>query len=325
MVQVDSLLKEFGGRRLNVGFVGSGAVGGVFAAAFMEGVQSDSRVHVSLLVTRRHSHALQKQGLKVESSLGVRVYRPGAVVTSPRQLEAPLHIMVLAVKSDSLETALAFWKPALSGEAWVLSLLNGVGNGRIMERLLHGKRILDGCVYVGAHLAAPGRVRWEGGPRRMVCGDICGDGKGLDAFCDLFRNGGVEARVVHPVVEVVWEKFIFVSPVAVVTSLYGCTLREILAKEERLRLFRNLARELLLLARAEGLRLVGSTPERLVALLAGFDAATTSSLFRDLEAGRRGEFNTLVEEVLRLAQERGLDLPVYRRCREELNELYNLD
>lgn len=321
---IEPLLNEFDCQRLQIGVVGSGAVGGIFASALLEGLRDEPRVNVSLLVTERHLGPLRKDGLRIVSSEGEKTYQFRDVVSSPDQMASSQHIMILAVKSDRLKEALNFWKPVLTGTSWVCSLLNGVGNGSIMKRLLPGKRILDGCVYVGAHLVDPGVVCWEGGPRRLFCGDIGDETRNIDAFCELFRLGGVDAALACPVAEAIWGKYLFVSPVAVVTSLYSCTLRGILQDPHRLQTFRSLVRELLILARAEGLRLAGLSCDCMVAKLAGFAETTTSSLYRDLDRERRGEFDSLVEEVLRRAAARGLDLPVYRRCRRGLCDRYNL-
>ncbi len=324
MDPIASLLSAFACGKLHVGVIGLGAVGGVYGAALLEGVGKDARIRVSFLVTPRHMQPLQDDGLRVLSAEGERVYRPDGVASSPRQLDEPVHIAVLAVKGCGLEAALRYWSSALAGNAWVLSLLNGLNNGAIMTRLLPGRRILDGCVYVGAHLVAPGRVCWEGGPRRLLCGDFNGDGHKLDCLCELFRRGGVAAESVNPVAWAVWEKFFFVSPVAVVTSIHSCSLRGILEDESRLNLFRDLVRELLVLAETLGRRPPGVSTEDVVEKLRPFDERTTSSLLRDLSQGRRGEFDVLVQEVVELSVSNGLDLPVYHRCWEELLKCYQL-
>jgi len=323
MDSIAALLRIFNAKCLHIGVVGVGAVGGVFAAALLAGIHGDRRVKVSFLVTDRHLGPLRAGGLLLVTPTGQEVYYPDKVAISPHQLEEPVNIALLAVKGDRLEQALRYWRQAIAMNAWVVSLMNGVNNGMVLAGHLPGRRIMDGCVYVGAHLIAPGRVCWEGGVRRLICGDISGDSRGLDHLCELFRRGGVDASAFHPVAEVVWKKFLFVSPVAVVTSLFSCSLRGILENNERLNLFRILTRELMLLAHKAGHLLTEQDIEPFVDKLTCFDEVTTSSLYRDLSQGRRGEFDVLVEEIVTLAQKFGLDLPHYSQCRKKLLGQYN--
>jgi ketopantoate reductase len=112
--------------------------------------------------------------------------------------------------------------------------------------------------------------------------------------------------------------------VAVVTALFECTLNGINTDASRRALFLDLTREVLRLSRAEGRNLGNLTPESSAEKLTHFEAATTSSLYRDLAAGQTGEFDTLVEDVLRMARVHGLDLPAYELARKSLREKYKL-
>jgi 2-dehydropantoate 2-reductase len=290
----------------------------------MEGVGADPRIQFSFLVTERHVKPILDRGLQWVSREKTLVYRPHGVVSECARLDRPVDLMLLAVKGDRLQSALSQWGPALRDGAWVLSMLNGVHNGTFLQSALTGRRVLDGCVYVGAHLEAPGRVVWEGGLRRLLFGDMAGERSDLEPLAVLFRRGGVDARAVHPVADAVWEKFAFVSPVAVVTALFECTLNGINSDTFRRALFLDLTREVLRLSRAEGRNLGNLTPESSAEKLTHFEAATTSSLYRDLAAGQTGEFDTLVEDVLRMARVHGLDLPAYELARKSLRKKYKL-
>lgn len=319
---VSRLLVHFQTPCLHIAVVGLGAVGGVYAAALLDGLKGDTRVKVSFLVTDRQLTMLRKNGLLLVTRETTRVYHPTQIVSRAEEISAPVHILIMAVKGCQLGSATTQWRDVLADKAWVVSLLNGVGNGIFLQNNLPSKRILDGCVYVGAHFVAPGQVFWEGGPRRLFFGDMVEKPDHLPSLAVLFRQGGVDASVVHPIGEAIWEKFSFVSPVAVVTSLFGCSLVDIDRDAEKRELFLALTEELMTLGRADGKVLAGLTPESSAGKLTLFDEQTTSSLYRDLSQGQAGEFGVLVDDVLRMARGHNLVLPAYSRCAERLHAMY---
>lgn len=322
MDPVALLLSEFGSSKLHLAVVGLGAVGGVFGAALLDGIAGDERIKVSFLVTDRHVAPLGQKGLCLQSGQGMHVYRPHSIASSPKGLLSPVQIVFWAVKGETLENVLRFWRPALADNGWAVSFLNGVDNGTIMSENLPGLSIVDGCVYVGAHMKAPGQVIWEGGPRRILIGCTAAKKMNLDALCELFRRGGVDAQALPQIAPAIWEKFSFVSAVAVATSLFSCSLTDLLKETQRLSVFRGLTREISSLAQAEGQHSAQITPQQAVEKLKLFDDKTTSSLFRDLQKGRKGEFDVLVEGVIQKAHKHGLNLPLYQRCRDELRRRY---
>lgn len=322
MDPVTILLDHFSCQRLHIAIVGIGAVGGVFGSALLDACSGNDQIEISFLVTHRHYKPLSEHGLLISSNSGTRQVFPHTVANCPSLLKNPVQIMILAVKADQLNEVVHQWKPILAKNAWVISLMNGVDNGSRLLQMLPEKRIVDGCVYVGAHLISPGRVYWEGGPRKIFCGDISGNQNLLECLCNLFLQKDVQMDVIHPVSLPIWEKYLFVSPVATVSSIFCCTLKAILNHHDRLDLFKSLVEELRQLAVRLSFLPANFIVEKIVNQLPCFSEDTMSSLCRDLSQGRKGEFAILVEDVLSKAQKNGIDLPLYRQCREKLIQLY---
>ena len=57
-----------------------------------------------------------------------------------------------------------------------------------------------------------------------------------------------------------------------------------------------------------------------LAIIDGFAPDVKTSMQRDVEAGRMSEIDGLVYEVVRMGEQNGIELPVYRKISEELKQ-----
>src|SRR5690242_3999119 len=99
--------------------IGAGAVGGTFGA-FM------SRAgHDVTFIDRAADHvaAINASGLQIE---GVENFSARARACGPERIAAPLGVVVLAVKAQDTETAIAPVAPLLAADEYVVSLQNGL-------------------------------------------------------------------------------------------------------------------------------------------------------------------------------------------------------
>src|SRR5204863_4697786 len=102
--------------------------------------------------------ALQKSGLRLESSIeGDAIVAPVHAVGSPRGV-GPFALVLVCVKVQHTESALAGLDAELAPDADLISLQNGVESESQIERLLGLQPMLRGLAYVGVELVAPGHV-----------------------------------------------------------------------------------------------------------------------------------------------------------------------
>src|SRR5580692_8080351 len=109
-------------------FVGAGAVGGFLAARALEAGHD-----VSVLVRPARARSLREHGLVVATQSASTTTRP-AVITAD-ELTAGFDAIVLAVKADALDAAMADIAPAVTPETMVVPFLNGMGHvDRLVDR-----------------------------------------------------------------------------------------------------------------------------------------------------------------------------------------------
>jgi hypothetical protein len=108
-------------RPLRFLIVGAGAVGGLIAARL-----AGSGYHVTVLALPRSAARLREDGLRIASGDGTSVLRPTVVTAG--ELTSGYDAIVLAVKSDGLDGAMADIEPAVKPPTVIIPFLNGMAH-----------------------------------------------------------------------------------------------------------------------------------------------------------------------------------------------------
>ena len=82
--------------------------------------------------------------------------------------------------------------------------------------------------------------------------------------------------------------------------------------------FAGLVAEIQLLAEAMGIDFGEDIVAANLSILDDLSPTMTTSLQRDISAGRSSEIDGLIYEVVRMSERHGIDLPMYRRISSEL-------
>ena len=199
---------------------------------------------------------------------------------------------------------------------------NGIGNVSVLRRRLPGRRVLAGMV--GFNVVAPGEGRFH----RATSGDIVieRDQAGTSARLSV---PGLRMRASGNIDGVQWGKLL-VNLNNALNALADLPLRQQLAQRAWRRLFADQMAEGLAAIKAEGIRPVSSTPvpaswtphllrlpDAIFKLLLGgtmkIDPEARSSMWEDLQRGRRTEIDYLQGVITGIADRHGLEAPLSRR------------
>ena len=283
---------------------GLGALGGRLAAAF--------------LLRGLPLRGFQRPGATLENlrNRGLR-YRDGEGTLrtfalefreDPEALRAdPADLVLLTVKATQTRGAAESIARFLKEDGLVLSLQNGLGNGEVLGEILGPRRVALGTCTYGAHRDAEGTVLW-GGEGQIRFGPLR-EGRDLREVEETLQAVGLDARVAPDLPRTLWEKVLLNATVNPVSALLGCPNETLLAHPASLRLMRNLLREGLAAARAEGIPLEEEPLwERILSVLRA-TASNRTSMLQDREAGKRTETDALGGALLERGQRHGLDLP----------------
>jgi 2-dehydropantoate 2-reductase len=276
---------------------------------------------VSLLARPRTIDDIQANGLTVTSFNGI-VHRLSAgemTLSDDPSILADADIVLVAVKSDDTQAMADLIARHAQPHVTVVSLQNGVGNVPVLQSRLPGRVVLAGMVPFNVIALGQGRFH------RATSGDILIDKEANDIAVQI-SGPGLPIRAAGNMIGVQWGKLLLNLNNAL-NALSGLPLRDQLAQREWRALFADEMREALAVLKAEGIAPVASTPlpaawtpcilklpdfafRAVAAPMVKIDPKARSSMWEDLERGRRTEIDHLQGLIVALADKHGLKAPL---------------
>ena len=312
-------------RLTKIVILGAGSIG-----CFVGGCWQVAGLDVSFIGRPSFDHEIADHGLTLSDYSGWEARLAAEDVDyrcEPDQL-ADADVIALCVKSGA--TADAAKEIAGHGRpgATVISFQNGISNVEVLERELAGKcTVVRGMVPYNVAYLGDGRFH------KGVAGDLHADDRAeTRALAEAIGQSPAALRVSDDMLGVAWGKLL-INLNNAVSALSGKTLLEELRERDYRRVFAGSMREGLRLLGRAGIEpaKVGAVGPRLLPWVIGspdwlfrniflkawkIDAKARSSMADDLASGRRTEVDYINGELVRLAEQLGIDAPINRKIVE---------
>ena len=181
--------------------------------------------------------------------------------------------------------------------------------------------VTDGCIYVAAQIKEPGCIQMNGDILRVIFGvSDKADYRAClkDIENDLIESG-IEGILSDNIKRDALLKFSYVSPQGACGLYYNVPAGKIQEAGKIRDCFIGLIREIDALASAMDIHFEEDIVERNLAILDSLSPSATTSLQRDIMAGRDSEIDGLIFEVVRLADKYGVNLPLYTKIAKYLS------
>lgn len=288
---------------MRVAIFGAGGVGG-----YLGGRLAAAGADVHLLARGAHLEAIRRDGLRIESIAGdvhVRVPATADVADIGR-----CDVVLLCVKSYDTTDVARRLAPLLGSGSAVLSLQNGVDNEERLADIVGAGRVMGGVAYVFATIKVPGVIVHADGPGSVAFGEMDGEASERGALlARALEDAGVPAEFVNDIRSRLWQKLSFIVPQAGMTAISRAPIGAIRASEAAWAMYLQLAKEVIALARCEGVELPADQLETVQEFARALDGGSFSSLHYDLVHGKRLELEALHGYVSRRSHEYGLSSP----------------
>jgi 2-dehydropantoate 2-reductase len=290
---------------LRVAVLGAGGVGGLVA-----GLLARRGDGVTLLATGRSADVVRERGIEVHSRLlGDLRERVGVAA----ELEGPVDACIVAVKAPDLEAALVRVPAAALADALVVPFLNGVEHVAALRRRYPGARVLAASIRVESARTAPGRID-QTSPFAMVEIAVRPEiERDATRLADHLRDTGLEVVVREDEAGLLWDKLIFLAPLALLTTHSAAPAG--MVRTERREEMLAVVEEIAAVATAEGASVDAAAT---VAALDAVPGSMTSSMQRDAAARRPIELEAIGGSIIRAAARNGIPTPVTARLVDEL-------
>jgi 2-dehydropantoate 2-reductase len=297
---------------MKTAIVGIGGVGGYYGGLLAKHYAADKNVEIIFIARGNHLEQIKKNGLKLITVKETLIVRPD-LATDNSSGCGVFDCVIFCVKAYDLEDSAELLSPSIGENTLVISLLNGVDNADKLRGILNKGKILNGCVYIGAHIVRPGVVQQEGALNKLFFGNESDkqiDGKKIEAF---FGKANIDAQYRTDINDIVWEKYVLISAFASATTYLKKPIRGVLDSKDGRELLEKLLTEVFGVAKAKKIVLPENIREQIIAKVSTFPATTKTSMQMDFEKGSRAELETFTGYIVREADKYGLPVPTYEK------------
>jgi 2-dehydropantoate 2-reductase len=311
---------------------GAGAMGGTIGAQL-------ARSGIDVLFVDRvpeHVEAINTSGLTITGP--VASFKVEVTAALPDEVEGSFQTILLCVKAHHTREALGALKEHVAEAGAVVSIQNGLNEGAIADAV-GWERTVGAFVNFGADYLEPGVIHW-GGRGAVVVGEPDGSLSPRAHYLHaLLRRFEPDATLTDNIFGYLWGKQAYAA-LLFATALTDASIADVLEAPAHRDVLVELAREVIRVARASGVRpeaFDGFDPgafgaeadddaaSRSLDDLVAFNrrsAKSHSGIWRDLAVRqRRTEVDAQMGRVVEVGEEMGVPTPLTRRLVALIHEL----
>lgn len=288
--------------------IGAGGTGGSIGAYMTEAGKD-----VTLIARGEHLKKMQEHGLKMETTKkGNYTVNPIKATDMEHYNEQP-DIIFVCVKGYSLEDTIPFIRRVAKESTIVIPILNIYGTGSRMQEQLPDLLVTDGCIYIAGEIKEPGTILLRGDIFRIVYGvrDPQEIRPELFTVAQDLKDSGIEGVLSDNIRRDALQKFAYVSPMAACGLYFHVSAGEVQKTGEPRDTFVKLMKEIDALAVAMGVPFLVDIVTTNLQILDTLNPEASTSMQRDVYAGKASEIDGLIYEVVRMGQRYGVPTPTY--------------
>lgn len=281
--------------------MGAGAVGAYYGARLRQ-----SGDEVVLCARGANLEALRRDGLKVQSYQGDFAL-PVTATANPLEF-APYELILFCVKSYDTINAARLLAGSLTSDGIILTVQNGVENEALLREVF-GTAVMTGNARIGAEMTRPGfLVHRTGGV--IEFGELGGgETDRAHRLAEVFQRAGILGQLMPGIWKQRWVKLLWNASFNPVTALSRSTVGQVLDDPDGLMLIHALMREIIHVARMEGVVLDDDIIEKEMTRSRTHLRAVRTSTLQDSERGKPLEYDALTGAIIRAAGRHGIAVP----------------
>ncbi|HIK97865.1 MAG TPA: 2-dehydropantoate 2-reductase [Gammaproteobacteria bacterium] len=292
---------------MKIAVMGAGAIGGYFG-----GRLAKAGFDVSFIARGAHLDVIRKNGLKVLSPLGDFTIHPATVTDDPAEV-GPVDVILFMVKNYDTLRAAEQIRPLVGPDTAIIPFQNGVEARAMLSNVLGARHVLGGVAFIPASIQEPGVIKHNAELAKLVFGEF---DKQITpravSFLDALEKAVVAGEISTDISMVLWSKLMFLTSMSAINCITRQPVGLVQSDGETIALYMDAMREVAAVAVAHGVSLGEEAIADNMALAKSFPPNNKTSMFQDLEAGRRLEIDYLSGAVVRLGREKGIETPIHR-------------
>ncbi len=312
-------------QKYKIAILGLGAVGGFYGAKLASHYAGSNEVEIIFIARGENAQTIRANGIKLITSGGELIAHPTNIIDNSQltisnwQLNpSTIDLLISTVKSYNLETSLEPLRPFINQNTVILPLQNGIDAKERIQKLFPDTEIWEGCVYIVSRLTAPGVIQVTGTNNLLHFGSEHGNKSSLEYVHNILKNAGINANLSHNITQKMWEKFLFISPLATITSYTNQNIGAFLSNRAHVTLFLALLDELLSISNALNIQIPEDTKTKIISRINSLSPEITTSMHSDFQKNSATELDTLTGYVVRMGEKLGIPTPTYKEMYTKL-------
>ena len=302
---------------MKIMIVGIGGVGGYIA-----GMVGQKYKNLTLIARGKRGEALREHGVVLHSDFhGEKIVKDGVIRECAREVEEIQDLIFLCVKTYALEDVCQTLGSCVDDHTIIVPVMNGADTAQRVREYLGKGLVVDAVIYTTAAANEDYSITQLGQYTRILLGAVREEEhKAAKVSAGVLGEAGIEYDIPSDVRHAVWEKYIFNCAYNVITAYYLGNVEEIRAYEDRRAEFHMLLKEALQVAKADGVHIRQHYMEEEYQRFMRLSKGSTSSLKRDVEAGRPSELETFGGYLLERARNLGVAVPLSEQFYDGMKE-----
>lgn len=302
-----------------IAVAGIGGVGG-----YLAGMLGRVCPHLTMAVRGDRRESILKNGLVLHSEYKGEInVRPE--YTAPVSEMGEQDYIFVCVKNYSLEDVCREMEHAVTENTVIIPVMNGVDPGERIRKALGKGTVVDSLIYIVAFANKDYSVTQQGDFANLRIGIRNADEtqqQKVQEVSDILTGADIDHMIAEDIEVEIWRKYILNCAYNTESAYYDNAIGQLRSDPKKAEEYEALVREAYQVAQAKGVRV---RQEHVDAILHRFyhelAENATSSLQRDIRAGKKAEVETFSGYIVREGQRLGIRTPVTEKMYEGLKAL----
>lgn len=295
---------------------GTGGVGGYFGGRLARAGED-----VVFIARGEHLRAIKARGLRVTSTDGDFLIYPAKATDDVGEV-GEVDLVILGVKAWQVSEAARAIKPLVGAHTTVLPLQNGVDAVSQLVDELGSESVIGGLCRIVSYVVEAGHIRHAGFEPSMIIGEL--DNRHTDRIARIekvFKHAGLNISIAKDIQVALWMKFLFIASFSGVGAMANAPAGVLRSDPKWRTYILKAMEEIYALAHARGIKLPPDSIDKVMGFVDGLPEDATSSMQRDIAAGKPSELESQNGAVVRMARETGVEVPTHELIYQTLRPL----
>ena len=276
---------------------------------------------VTFIARGEHLRAIRANGLKVDSTAGDFVIYPAKATDDVSEV-GEIDLVIMGVKAWQVPEAARAIKPIVGANTTVLPLQNGVEAVPQLVDELGRDNVVGGLCRIVSFVVEPGHIRHAGFTPSIIIGELDNQRTGrIVGIEQVFKRAGLEITIAADIQVALWMKFLFIASFSGVGAMANAPAGVIRSDPNWRTQILKAMEEIYALAHARGINLPPNSIDTVMRAVDALPEDATSSMQRDIAAGKPSELEAQNGAVVRMAHEIGVNVPTHTLIYESLKRL----